>query len=265
MRFSDYMTAFNRGDDRALIREFWTEDCVMQSAGRTLTGHAEMIGFLDWAHDGVREIMRPQVVVEDGEWIFAEIDMDFHALTDKPDYVFGPLKAGQSVTVKFFVQYRTRGGKVAQLKSMTWPPGQGVSRPQPRLDGSLAGRQAFQAYAQAFSDGQFETFSRYYAPDVVCELSSLTLTGRDGIVDFYRGMFAKVRETLTVHRLTADDDGLCAEITSTFTAIEDASDFAPMPLARGEVLQIPLFVVYTLRDGLIARIRAVRRGEPVKG
>src|SRR4051812_1988761 len=130
MRFIDYMDAFNRYDDAALLRDFWTEDCVMQSANRRMVGHQGMTEFLAWAHDGILETMRPKLVIEDGDRIFAEIDMDFTATRDRPDFTFGALKAGEFVTVKFFVLYRTRDGKVAELQSMTWPPEQGVSKPE---------------------------------------------------------------------------------------------------------------------------------------
>jgi ketosteroid isomerase-like protein len=258
MRFSDYMAAFNRYDDAALIRDFWTEDCVMQSGPRLMRGHKEMLEFLNWAHDGILETMRPKVVMEQGDLIFAEIDMDFTATRDLPDYTFGPLKTGESHTVKFFVQYTCRDGKVAHLKAMTWPPNLGVSRREARLGGTFEQRQAFNDYTRAFSSADFETFQQYYTEDVVCELGTLKLEGRQAIVDFYRGMFQKVRENLTLHRLVADETGLCADITSTFTAIEDASDFAPMPLAKGQVLTIPVFVIYTLRDGKISRIQVAR-------
>ena len=266
MRFSDYMTAFNRYDDAALIRDFWTEDCVMQSGPKIYRGHEGMLEFLAWAHDGILETMRPQTVVEQGDRIFVEIDMDFTATRDRPDFLFAPLKTGETVTVKFFAHYRTRDGKVAYLQTATWPPGVGVS-PHNRglLGGSPVQRQSFMAYARAFSNAEFDTFSQYYTEDVTCDLGSLTLTGRQGIVDFYGDMFTRIRESLTLHSLTADDNGLCADITSTFTAIEDASDFAPLPLKKGEVLNVPVFVVYTLREGRICRIRVARSGQPQSG
>ena len=62
MRFADYITAFNRYDDEALIRDFWTEDCVMQSGPKVYQGHKGMLVFLAWAHDGILETMRPQAV-----------------------------------------------------------------------------------------------------------------------------------------------------------------------------------------------------------
>lgn len=261
MRFSDYMAAFNRYDDAALIRDFWTEDCVMQSGPKVFSGHKGMLEFLAWAHDGIIESMRPQTVIEDGSHIFVEIDMDFTATRDRPDFQFGPLKTGETLTVKFFAHYRTRDGKVAYLKTATWPTGVGVTKPGAgRLGGSAEQRQAFNAYTTAFSNADLETASSYYTEDVVCELGSLTLNGRHAIVDFYKDMFTRVRERLTLHKLSADDDSMCADITSTFTAVEDASDFAPMPLKKGEVLNVPVFVFYTLRDGRICRIQVARSG-----
>jgi ketosteroid isomerase-like protein len=263
MRFADYIAAFNRYDDEALVREFWTEDCVMQSGPKVYAGHKGLLEFLVWAHDGILETMRPQAVIEGDGRIFAEIDMDFTATRDKPDFLFAPLKAGETVTVKFFAHYKTRGGKVERLHTSTWPPGVGVTKPPGGvLGGSPVQRQAFLAYTRAFSNAEFDTFSCFYTDDVVCELrSDLKLEGRQGIVDFYGIMFQRIRESLTLHRLVADDGGLCADITSTFTCIEDASDFAIMPLKKGQVMTVPVFVVYTLRDGKICHIKVARSGE----
>ena len=128
MRFADYMAAFNREDDAALIRDFWTEDCVMESGGRAVyRGQAELLAFLNQLHDGIRETMRIQALIEGENRIFAEIDMDFTATRDRPDFLFTPLKAGETATVKVFAHYRTEGGKVAHLKTAIWPAGVGVT------------------------------------------------------------------------------------------------------------------------------------------
>jgi hypothetical protein len=66
-------------------------------------------------------------VLESGDRIFAEIDMDFTGQRDRPDFPFGPLKACQTHTVKVFALYRTAGGKVVNLKTATWPAGVGVT------------------------------------------------------------------------------------------------------------------------------------------
>ncbi|MGH8150836.1 MAG: nuclear transport factor 2 family protein, partial [Steroidobacteraceae bacterium] len=83
MDYKRYIQAFNTGEDAQLVENWFAEDCIFQSGPRLLHGRAELLAFLHWAHDGVREIIRAQTVLEAGEHIFAEIDMDFHATRDR--------------------------------------------------------------------------------------------------------------------------------------------------------------------------------------
>jgi ketosteroid isomerase-like protein len=261
--YPTYIQAFNTGDDAKLVNEFFTDDVIFQSGPRLLRGKEELLKFLVWAHEGIREIIRAQTVLRDEHRIFAEIDMDFHATVDKPDFLFGALRKGEFTTVKFFVLYLLRGGKVCYLKAATWPPNVGVTKPSARLGGSLEQRQAFSEYTRAFSNAEFDRFSAYYTDDVVCELAAQTLNGRDGIVDFYRRMFKTVRETLTVNQVIADDHGIAADITTQFTAIEDAPDFVVAPLKKGQFIRGRVFVHYRLQDGRIARIKVARASDMV--
>lgn len=262
MDYAKYVAAFNSGNDALLVRTYFTEDVVFSAGARTLRGAGALLDFLNWAHDGIREIIRPQVVLRDENHIFVEIDMDFHATRDKPDFQFRPLKQGEMTTVKFFVVYYLRDGKVAALKAATWPADQGVTKPSPKLGASIEQRQAFMDYTQAFSNGDFERFSRYYTDDVVLELGSVgVIKGPSGITGFYREMFKAVRERLTIHQLIADNSGIAADMTTEFTAIEDAPNFVVAPLKKGQAIRGRVFVHYTLRDGKIAHIRVARAGE----
>jgi hypothetical protein len=128
MEYADYIRTFNSGDDAALVREFYAPDVHFQSGQRILRGADELLRFLTWAHDGIREIIRVQTLLRDENHIFAEVDMDFHATVDKPDFVFGALRKGEVTTVKFFALYVLRDGKVAQFKAATWPPNLGVTK-----------------------------------------------------------------------------------------------------------------------------------------
>jgi ketosteroid isomerase-like protein len=135
-----------------------------------------------------------------------------------------------------------------------------------RLGGSPDQRQAYMEYTQAFSNAECDRFGEYYTDDACLELPSvgLRIEGREGIVGFYRKMFASVRETLTLHQLVADDGGIAADCTSQFTAIADAPDFPVSPLKKGEFVRVRVFVHYTLRDGKIAWIKVARAGEPTR-
>ena len=262
MDYDAYVALFNVGDDRRLIETFYHDDITFTGASRIYHGKDELIGFLAWAHDGVREIIREQTVLRDDNKIFAEIDMDFIATKVRPDFPFGALRPGDICTVKFFVLYTLMDNKIIDLKSMNWSPEHGVTKTPP-LGTHPGQRAAYFAYAQAFSDGDMERAGRYYTEDCTLDLSSLPLIeGRQAIIDFYRRMFQQVRETLTVHSLVIDDGGIAGDLTSTFTAIEDAPDFVVGPLRKGEAITVRVFVHYTLRDGLISRIKVARAGDP---
>ena len=149
-----YVRDFNSGDDRGLIEKYFATDTQMISGSGVRKGHKEMNEFLAWAHDGVREIIRPQVVMWDKDHIFAEIDMDFVASKARPDFTFGAMLPGDITTVKFFAHYTVVDGKIKTLKTMTWKPETGVTkaprlgdacrpaRSLPRLHARLLGRAA---------------------------------------------------------------------------------------------------------------------------
>lgn len=262
--YAAYEALFNTGDDAALVARFFADDCAMVSANGTRQGKGELLAFLAWAHDGVREVMRPQQVLGRDDLLFAEVDMDFHASKAREDFPFGALRPGDMVTVKFFVTYRLdAAGKVAELKSMTWPPEKGVTK-LPRLGSHPSQVAAYHAYAAAFSAAEFDTFPLFYTDDVVLHLSASVgdVVGRQGIVDFYRPMFERVRENLAVEKLEVSDALIAVDAVSRFTAIADAPDFVVAPLAEGEWIEVPVHVDYGLRDGLICDIAVRRNGEP---
>jgi ketosteroid isomerase-like protein len=261
LNYDQYEALFNTGDDAALVERYFADDVLFTGGTREHRGKAALKAFLDWAHDGVREVMRPQNVLQRDDLLFAEVDMDFHASKERPEFPFGPLYPGDMVTVKFFVTYRLRDDKVVELKSMTWPPGKGVSR-LPRLGAHPSQLAAFGSYVAAFSHGDFERFPRFYTEDVLLELGSVPpIHGRQGIVDFYWPMFQRIRENLTINQVTATDTSIELDAITRFTALKDAPDFVVAPLKAGEYVQGRVLVSYRLRDGLISRISVRRGGE----
>ena len=259
-----YIRDFNTGDDRGLVEKYFTTDAQMISGSGVRNGHKGLNEFLAAAHDGVREIIRPQVVMWDKDHIFAEIDMDFIASKARPDFIFGALLPGDILTVKFFAQYTVVNGKIKTLKTMTWKPETGVTK-APKLGDQAGQRAAFIAYTRAFSAGLPEKYSSFYTDDVKLHLSSVgDLNGKKAIVDFYTKMFRTVREDLVINQIVYDDNAIVGDFVSVFTAVEDAPDFVVAPLKKGESIRVPVFVYYTLRDGLISNIRVARSGSPGK-
>ena len=262
MDYAAYEALFNTGDDKALVARFFAEDVIFSGGSRDYSGKEELAAFLDWAHDGVREVMRPQLVLQRDDHLFAEVDMDFHASKERAEFPFGHLHPGDLVTVKFFVTYRLRDGKVAELKSMTWPPEKGVTK-LPRLGAHPSQVAAFHSYVSAFSNGDCERFTKFYAPDVVLTLNAQIppIHGPDGIAGFYGEMFQTVREHLTIHSVEASDEAIHLHATTRFTAIRPAPGFVLGPLDEGDYFEGRVFVDYELKDGLIRRISVRRDGE----
>jgi hypothetical protein len=259
-----YLDCFLTGDDDALVERFFAEGCEMHSGSGVRSGKQGMKDFLAWAHNGVRECPRLQRFVQEDDVVFADIDMDFHCHGARPDFPFGPMMPGDSVTVKFLARYDLDGaGRVIKLTTMAWPPEQGVSKIPP-LGGHPSQVAAYYAYAAAFSNADAERFPRFYTDDVVLELSSVgRIEGAQGIADFYTKMFRSVRETLTIHQLDATDERLVVNCTSRFTAISDAPDFVVGALKAGEWIDVRVHVTYTLREGRICHIGVQRAGDPV--
>jgi hypothetical protein len=262
--YEAYVADFLTGDDDALVTRWFAEDCAMESGSGTFEGREGMLRFLAWAHDGVRECQRIVSHVQHGRDLFAEIDMDFHASKERADFPFQHLFPGDSLTVKFLAHYiLDDAGQIRRLKTMTWPPGKGVTT-LPPLGPHPSQVAAYGAYTAAFSNGDPARYTRFYTDDVELLLGSVPpMRGKQAIADFYTAMFERVRESLTVHAITASEQGIVSDTTSRFTAIADAPDFVVGALGKGDYIEVRVVVTYTLRDGLIERIAVKRAGEPL--
>jgi len=262
--YEAYIADFLTGDDEGLVARWFAPDCVMESGSGTFEGHAGMRRFLAWAHDGVRECPRIVAHAQQGRDLFAEIDMDFHVTRERADFPFGHLFPGDSITVKFLAHYELNdAGKIWRLKTMVWPVEKGVTK-LPPLGPHPSQLAAYGAYAAAFSNGDPERYTRFYTDDVELLLGSVPpMRGKQAIADFYTAMFKRVRESLTVHSISASEREVVSDTTSRFTAIADAPDFVVGALRQGDYIEVRVIVTYTLRDGLIERIAVKRAGEPV--
>jgi len=131
MDYAQYIETFNSGDHAELVRKYSTDDVIFEAGAlqQVCQGKDEVIEFLQEIGDGVRQIIRAQVVLQDDDHILTEADIDFHALRDVPDFVFGALKKGEYLTIKTFVVYYLRDGKVCRIKTSLWPANFGVTDP----------------------------------------------------------------------------------------------------------------------------------------
>ena len=133
MNFLDYIDQYNMGDHAVLVRKFYTNDIIFESGAmkRIYRGKDEVLEGFSMQND-IREVFRPQVVLQDENHIFAEVDFDFYALKDLPDYPLGALKKDERMTLKLFAIYYLREEKICRVKTALWPPNFGVTDPLDR-------------------------------------------------------------------------------------------------------------------------------------
>jgi SnoaL-like domain len=120
-------------------------------------------------------------------------------------------------------------------------------------------KQLYAEYIAAFNRDDFEGFSKYYADDVVLQLGKRkTIHGRQGIIDFYREVKARIRETLVINAMVADEEGLAVEVATEFYALEDWPDFIAGAIRKGESIHIVSWAFYTIVNGKFQTIRSTR-------
>src|SRR5580698_1845596 len=120
-------------------------------------------------------------------------------------------------------------------------------------------KQLYGEYIAAFNRDDFEGFSKYYAEDVVLNLGNRkTIHGRQGIIDFYREVKSRIRETLVIRNIVADETGLAVEVATEFHALEDWPDFIAGAIRNGESIHIVSLVVYNIVNGKFQTIRSTR-------
>lgn len=120
-------------------------------------------------------------------------------------------------------------------------------------------RDDYADYVACFNANDFEGFGRYYHDQVIFNLGDKKqIVGRESILDFYRDVKSKVRETLEILSVAADSDALAVHVRTEFFGLADWPDFIAGPLMKGETLNIESVGYYYLREGKIARILGAR-------
>jgi SnoaL-like domain len=119
--FTHYLQAFEGADEAAFVKEFYTEDIFVEGPPGVITGHQAWLNALTSIHDRMEERLYPVMVMQDGNTILAEIRGVFTATADRPDFPYGPLKKGESVTVKMLARYEIRGNKISHITLASWP------------------------------------------------------------------------------------------------------------------------------------------------
>jgi ketosteroid isomerase-like protein len=116
-----YVADFNKGDDAACVALHYTEDTVIEGPDRTMHGRQEWIDMLQFVHQGISEKLTPLAYAQSGDVLLSEMQVEFTATQDCPDFMHGPLKKGEKMTSRFFASYKLRGDQISRLALAWWP------------------------------------------------------------------------------------------------------------------------------------------------
>jgi len=123
-------------------------------------------------------------------------------------------------------------------------------------------RQDFVDYIACLNRSDIDSAARYYCDDVQFEFGPIKLDGKGAIIDTYRRIYEQTPETLTVHQLIADEDGIAADVTFESRALVDVPTFLFGPLKQGETFCGRVVALYRLRDGKFATVRVIMEETP---
>lgn len=128
-------------------------------------------------------------------------------------------------------------------------------------------------YVAAFNKRDYDAVCSFLAPDVAVYTVGHTIRGHDGIRTFYKFFHEYLIEHITVTAAVGDDRHLFAEGLMRLTGLKELSQevldakgfprFTPVP--KGLSVEVPLFLHYDLKDGLVTVIRCASYIPPDQG
>lgn len=115
--FARYIAAFNAGDFETACSYYVDGIRLTIGSGRELCGRDEIVQF----YTGVRRVTRRTITILDcfasDTLLAAELESEFLAVADVPDFTSGPLRQGDRMYINSFVFYDLDRGRFSRIRS----------------------------------------------------------------------------------------------------------------------------------------------------
>lgn len=122
-------------------------------------------------------------------------------------------------------------------------------------------REDYDRYVALFNARDYDGVLAHFADDFELVFAGYVFRTKPEVRDFYAFLHAHVDESVTVHSFLSGPDMVALEAD---VRLEGIADMTPdmlaargldriVPLARGQIVTIPQFIHYHLRDGKIVR------------
>jgi ketosteroid isomerase-like protein len=116
----------------------------------------------------------------------------------------------------------------------------------------------FRDYIAAFNRNDFEGFAQYYTDNIIFEGRGRHFKSRDEVLNFYRTVKSRMRETITIKEVIVGENDMTVEIETELSAFEDWLDMPTGPIHKGEVIRSQSFVWYKIENKKFVHIRSAR-------
>ena len=126
------------------------------------------------------------------------------------------------------------------------------------MSGAALGEADFRRYIAAFNRSEFAVMGEYYVPDIHFAGQGGQFHSREAVLDFYRLVKSRLRETVHVKDLIVGANDIAADLQTELYALEDWPDFPPGAIKKGETRRSENFVWYEIEGRQFARIRSAR-------
>lgn len=116
-RFRRYIAAFNAQDYAALVEHYDPDVLLVIGNGTEMRGRQAIVDFYREVNAKTRREIRILDVFSDGTTVAAEIESEFLAIEDAPDFSSGPMAKGDRLYLNSFAFYDIRDGRYARVRA----------------------------------------------------------------------------------------------------------------------------------------------------
>ena len=119
-RFRAYMQAFN-ASDWGRLRDFYAPDVrLVIGNGTQLEGRDAIIDFYGTVKSQTRRTIEILQCFAEGQTLAAEIESEFLAIADAPDFAVRPMAKGDRYYLNSFVFYDFEGERYTRIRAATF-------------------------------------------------------------------------------------------------------------------------------------------------
>ncbi len=103
-------------EDLDAVSPFYSDDVVFEFRGEKYEGKEAVFAWFRDLQQTFHEVINPLNIMIDGDNVAAEIESEFEARVELPDFYGNELKEGDKIKIKFAVFYDTRDDQFCYIR-----------------------------------------------------------------------------------------------------------------------------------------------------